>query len=158
MKQILIFLIILIGLVGCKCLPEIITNTETLVEYKDTTIYIYLPGDTVVLTDSIYVYRDIETGLWNSKPSNLKTALASSYCQVVNGMVKHNLIQNEQQLEFLIKNAIQKHSTHTTTTNIVKEEVNILKWWQKGLMYGGGLFLILCGIGIVWLVMKKGLL
>ena len=146
-------------LVSCKCLPEVIhtVHTDTKVEYRDTTIYVTLPGDTVHQTDSILVYKDPVTGGLTSAPSFLRTKIARSYAQIVNGLLRHELIQEDLELELFIKDAIQKHSTHTIETKVIKEEVNRLKWWQTALIYLGTVTLITCLIGGVWLVMRKGL-
>ncbi len=90
--------------------PQIITNT--VIEYRDTVVKVFVPGETVYQKDTVFVYVDKETGQLTSKPSNLKTQLATSYAQVINGVLKHNLIQQDKELDVLIKNAIKEHSTH----------------------------------------------
>ena len=43
-----------------------------------------------------------------------------------------------------VKNATNKQTTQTQITEtIIEKEVNILKWWQKGLMWVGGLCILL---------------
>jgi hypothetical protein len=157
MKNLILALLIL--LTGASCVtqkrchqkfpPEIKVITNTVIQYKDTVIYVKIPGDTVIQKDTIKVFIDKETGIISSSPSWLFSSYSKSMAQVVNGLLKHSHFQDEKELEFIIKDAIQKHSTHTTETIVQEVEVNKLKWWQKVYIWFGKLFIVvLIGVGV----------
>jgi len=105
-----------------------VTETKTIIH--DTTIYVYLPGDTI--KDTVPVFVD-KNGVINSKPSNLKTSFASSWAQVVDGVLCHNLIQNDTAIAHTIKDAIRETISNTDTrqSKTIIKEVNRLTTWQK---------------------------
>jgi hypothetical protein len=111
-----------------------VTNTVTL--YRDTIIYINLPGQTVTSPgDTVYIDRF--TNLATSEKSFLHTSLAISTAQVIGGILKHNLIQKDTTLQRLIADAVKLQSTHSVTEKQIVREVNVLFWWQKILMWIG---------------------
>ncbi len=107
-----------------------ITNTITETILRDTIVYVTLPADTV-FSPGDTVYIDIETGLATSKKSELETEYAKSWAQVVNGILLHELIQKDAEVEQRIKDAIREHSTHTVseTTIVKKKPVRGVIWW-----------------------------
>ena len=113
------------------------TKIVTQVEYRDTIVYVTIPADTV-FSPGDTVYIDNNTGLTYSERSELNTDFARSWAQVVNGILLHELIQKESEIEQKIKDAIKEHSTHTETVKETVREVNVLKWWQLGLIWIGG--------------------
>lgn len=103
---------------------------ETRTVYSDTTIFVHIPGDTVMDTLFVFITED---GLINSKPSMLETSFASSWAQVVDGKLYHDLVQNDTAIEARIKNGIRE-TTSTETwkqSTVVTMYVNRLTWWQK---------------------------
>jgi len=155
MKTFTIILVILL-LTGCvtqkrcerKFPPQVIhtdsTITNTITIFRDTTIYIYLPGDTVI--DTVKV--DVQNGVANSRPSIHETDLAWSMAQIVDNKLIHQLIMKDKTLEMLIKNAIRENATHSERRIKVKEIVkeNYLTRWQWAQLYLGrisGIFLLL---------------
>jgi hypothetical protein len=128
---------------GCnQSSDSIMIITETITEFSDTTIYFHVPADTV--RDTLFVFFD-DNGLVNSKPSTLETEFASSWAQVVQGKLYHDLVQKEKELEATIKDAIQKHSKieYKAVVKTIKTEVNRLTGWQKFFIIIGKVFSIL---------------
>jgi hypothetical protein len=122
--------------------PQLITSdsviTNTITIYRDTTIYVYLPGDTVY--DTVHV--TIENGIANSRPSIHETDLAWSKAQVVDGRLIHELIQKDSVLARVIENAIRESAT-TTDRNRIKTEIiekNYVTGWQWFQIWMGRLF------------------
>ncbi|PKN85399.1 MAG: hypothetical protein CVU46_11140 [Chloroflexi bacterium HGW-Chloroflexi-8] len=115
---------------------------ETITELRDTTIFFYVPADTV--SDTLFVFFD-DNGLVNSKPSTLDTEFASSWAQVVQGKLYHDLVQKEKELAATIKDAIQKHSKieYKAVIKTIEKEVNRLTGWQKFFIIIGKVFSIL---------------
>ena len=153
MKHFLIILTLSLTVTSCvtqracnrKFPPQVTTITNTVTEtiLRDTIIYVTLPAE-VVTSPGDTVYIDRVTGLSTSRKSTLETTYASSWAQVVNGILLHELEQKESEIEQRIENAIRESSTHTETVKEVVKEVNVLKWWQKSLMWLGVL-----GVGFV---------
>lgn len=106
------------------------TNTIT----KDTTIFIYMPADTVYLSDTIYLD---ENGQMAS--DTMKSALKWSYAAA---WVANNRLYLEHQtkdtiIEQLIENAIRESKTDTITRVDKKATTRVpfIPWWAKGLMW-----------------------
>jgi hypothetical protein len=145
MKNILIILIALISFTGCvtekRCNSKfptevmiirkdsIITEKETI--FRDTTIFIRIPGENQYYTDTIY----IKDGQLYFKPSHLRTSFAESRAWIENGHIRHTLTQNDTIISVRIKDAIrltweraEKYFTKDQT-RIVEIKV-IPKWVQ----------------------------
>lgn len=97
---------------------EIITNTVTEIQYKDTTIYIEIPGKEVIKEIPVY----IEKGLVNSGLSVLNVPFAESYSQVVNSKLRHELIQTDTLLLFKLENSLQTIKTQEKQIKVLKEK------------------------------------
>ena len=136
MKTILIILIAVL-FTGCitqkKCLrkfpPQIITEKEVITEiiYRDTTIYVHIPADTVYAENIIFKTPDG----WQTELSVLDQTYAKSSAQVVNGILKHGLFQKETYIEQLIKDAVRENSTHTIEYKTEINEVPYIPAWHK---------------------------
>ena len=148
--RILILLTAVILLSGCatqrrcarKFPPQVKTEIKTEVEtvYRDTTIYVYVPADTITLTDTIQVYVTPEG--YQTRLSELHTDLAFSTAQVVDGSLRHDLMQKETEIERVIKNAVKEQSTHTVEKEVETHEVRYIPnfyWILLGLILGLGL-------------------
>jgi len=128
---------------GCNLSSDsVMIIRETITELRDTTIFFYVPADTV--SDTLFVFFD-DNGLVNSKPSTLDTEFASSWAQVVQGKLYHDLVQKEKELAATIKDAIQKHSKieYKAVIKTIEKEVNRLTGWQKFFIIIGKVFSIL---------------
>ena len=155
MKTFIIILVILL-LTGCvtqkrcdrKFPPQLIhtdsliTNSTTI--FGDTTIFVYLPGNTII--DTVFV--QVKNGIANSRPSIHETDLAWSMAQIVDNKLIHQLIMKDKTLEMLIKNAIRENSTHSERRIRYKEIVkeNYLSGWQWAQLWLGritGIFILL---------------
>jgi hypothetical protein len=122
--------------------PQVITSdsviTNTITIYRDTTIYVYLPGDTV--RDTIEVV--VKEGIANSRPSIHETDLSWSKAQVVDGRLIHELIQKDSVLARVIDNAIRESAIITDRTRIETKiiEKNFVSSWQWFQIWLGRLF------------------
>lgn len=101
-KLISILLVTAIVLFGC-CPTKTITVTETVIKdslvYRDTTVYVQLPGDTVTDSVPFNVYipgidSPIPAHLINSDTLELKSILSISYTWVKGGYL-HGIIQDK---------------------------------------------------------------
>ena len=119
-----------------------IANDSTIVHsleiIKDTTIYVPVPGQSV--HDSIQVI--ITEGIMNSPVSALETTYANSKAWVVDGHLKHTLLQKTSVIPVTIPGAI--HTSATTSVNTIKVPYYIdrpipkpFSWWQKLFLWTG---------------------
>jgi hypothetical protein len=109
--------------------PQIITKTETITEtvYRDTTIYVHIPADTIY--SEKVIFKSPEG--WQTELSVLDQTYAKSTAQVVNGTLKHELFQKQTEIERVISNAIKENSTHTVDTIVKIHEVPYIPAWHK---------------------------
>lgn len=132
-----------------------VLKTVTNTIYRDTTIYIHVPGES--RTDSVMVqvtvYKDGTVKL--STPVNtLHTSFATSRAWVENGRLKHTLIQKDSAYKATIENAIKitQHFVKESSKGAVKKEyIHYLTWWDKIFRFIGYISLI----PIVYLIYKR---
>lgn len=112
--------------------PTVQTDTVLIksVEMRDTIIYIHVPGDTITLTDTIYIDETLST-----PRSHLTAKFAESFAWVDHGRLRHELYQFDQVLSDTIWNAIQRYSTQEVITVDRVHEVEVVPWWHKWVMF-----------------------
>lgn len=151
-------IIILLGLLITSCSPKIIKEVVTKdsiiykekISYRDTTIFRYLPGDTVYKETIVYV--DKATGLINSKKLFAFTSLAEASAWVYNSKLFLNLIQKDTTIEFRLDSAIKEASywkeKYQNSNTVVTKEVTKSPWYMKVLAWIGSLSLVVIGLWI----------
>lgn len=151
-------IIILLGLLITSCSPKIIKEVVTKdsiiykekISYRDTTIFRYLPGDTVYKETIVYV--DKATGLVNSKKLFAFTSLAEASAWVYNSKLFLNLIQKDTTIEFRLDSAIKEASywkeKYQNSNTVVTKEVTKSPWYMKVLAWIGSLSLVVIGLWI----------
>lgn len=134
--------------------PQVITETkvETEVKWRDTTIYVTLPADTVIQEKEVIVYKTPEG--YQTDVSELTTQFAYSAAQVINGRLTHELHQKEAELEQTIKNAIKEQSTHTVKERVEVYEVIVNNFWTRLYRWFFWITLALGG-GFIFAKMKR---
>lgn len=134
-------------------IDSVITKTETI--YRDTTIFIELPGDTI--RDTITV--EVVNGIANSRPSIHETDLAWSKAQVVNGFLQHELIQKDSTLARVIEKAIRESATTTDKTKVVTKivEKNYITGWQWFQIWLGRLLMALAAMFVGYVIIRSRL-
>lgn len=95
---------------------EIIRDVQIETIYRDTIIYIKVPGKTVIKKVPVYINK----GVVNSELSVLNVPFATGFAQVVNSRLEHELTQTDTILRVELENAL-KHS------KILEKENKILK-------------------------------
>ena len=91
------------------CVTEIETKTDTIIKtktvirYRDTTLYIEMPGREIIKEVPVY----IKEGIVESDLSVLVTPLARSTARVLNSRLEHYLIQNDTTLQLELQDALQ---------------------------------------------------
>lgn len=151
-------IIILLGLLITSCSPKIIKEVVTKdsiiykekISYRDTTIFRYLPGDTVYKETIVYV--DKATGLINSKKLFAFTSLAEASAWVYNSKLFLNLIQKDTTIEIRLDSAIKEASywkeKYQNSNTVVTKEVTKSPWYMKVLAWIGSLSLVVIGLWI----------
>jgi hypothetical protein len=159
MKKLIIFLLLVIGLLGCnmkrycaKNYPPVV-NTETVTEIqrRDTTIYVQIPGDTVTLPKEVIVEVEKETGLINLPLQRLDVDFAWATVRINNSVLDFNLYQKEKELQLTIEKAISE----STTKEIKNVEVPVYynTWWDKQFIKIGKFSSGLCGFGALTFIL-----
>lgn len=121
---------------GCPWkMVDSVLVTQTVTTYRDTTIYIKLPGETVF--DSIEVPVRISTPV-----SLLETANAISRAWIEAGLLKHELQQKQVMQPVTIRNALKEEKA--LQKEIIKVPVPVerkvkapLTWAERTLIYSG---------------------
>jgi len=97
---------------------DTIIKTKTVIEYRDTTIYVKVPGKTVIKKVPVY----IKEGIVESDLSVLVTPLARSTAQVVGSKLNHELIQVDTTLRIKLENALKREKILEKQNTILKEK------------------------------------
>lgn len=101
---------------------------NTMTVYRDTTIFIRIPGDTFYL----------ETSANLEQINTLTTSYCISRAWIQDGMLKHSLVQKDTLIPEIVENGVK-----STITSVEKERYHIadendaLTWWQKLQMHAG---------------------
>ena len=116
------------------CITETETSTETNteiiteIEYRDTTIIVYISEEKV--KDKIPVRIEdenkkpvpVKKEYVNSELSILQVPFATSYAQVINSKLSHELIQTDTVLLFKLQNAIKTVKRQEKVIKVLKEK------------------------------------
>lgn len=154
MKYLIILLLLIVTSCSPKIIKEVVTKDSIIyresISYRDTTIFRYLPGDTVFKNTIVYV--DKATGLINSKKLLAFTSLAEASAWVYNSKLFLNLIQKDTTIEIRLDSAIKeanywKEKYHNSSTVVTKETFKSL-WYMKVLAWIGSLSLVVIGLWI----------
>ena len=151
--KILFICIFSILLFSCKEIQYVPINNETVIEYRDTTIYVEVP---------VEVIKEI---LPDTDTSHLETSLAISEAWVNAGKLNHTLTHKDAKIEQTIpvpEKHTQKDSVIVSIKEVVKEvpvEVEKpLNAWQSFRMSVGTITLIALLLWAVIKILKKYLL
>ena len=161
MKYSIFILIVLLS--GCvtqnKCLfkfppPPPDTIHTNSVEWRDTTILKYLPGEIVI--DSIIVEKLIEKRIKVPYTAvYAETLLAEATASIENNKLKLELIQRDSLFVFLLDSAIQaSHDTITIKQPYIKE-VPVKTRWQDFVSIGFWIVLGLFLFTLLFLILRK---
>ena len=113
--------------VPVKVETEILTNTITKIEYRDTTIYVYLPGKVIERKVPVYITK----GIVNSDLSVLVTPLARSTARVFNSELEHDLIQTDTTLQLEVQNALKTIKIQEKQIETLKEKYVVTLYENK---------------------------
>ena len=153
----LLFFITLVLLVT-SCSPRIIKEVSVKdsiiykekIVFRDTTIFKYLPGDTVFKSTIVYV--DKITGLVNSKKLFAFTSLPEASAWVYNSKLFLNLIQKDTTIEIRLDSAIKEATywkeKYQSNSSVVVKEVTKSPLYMKVLAWIGSLSLVVIGLWV----------
>ena len=115
-------ILLVLGLLA-SCSPRIITEKETVIEYRDTTI---------IDTAYFEVPVEVEKIVTRDTTSHLENSLAISDAMVTDGFLHHSLETKPQKVPVPV--VIHVRDTIKQEAQIVYKEVPVeqpLSWWQK---------------------------
>ena len=128
---------------GCPLMLEndTVLKLMTIRTSHDTTIFVYLKGDTIHAVDTVFIIK----GLAQSKEHRLDLAYAYSIAYVSDGLLFHSLIQKPSAISKTIKNAIVSDDRYKylTITRTVTKTTNFLSSWQQAQIWIGRILGIL---------------
>ncbi|MDD5006413.1 MAG: hypothetical protein PHS33_07965 [Candidatus Omnitrophica bacterium] len=129
----------------------------TLIIYRDTVIYIHLPGDTVYKVTEVFVPAPGNRLLINSDTSHLQTQFCWSWAVINRGELYHRLGQNDTVIELKINNykkRIDSLMVYIKKTEIDRQNAsNKAKFPWLALFFG---ILAISGIlGILYYLIKN---
>lgn len=140
------YIIIILALISTSCVtqrrcydkfpPDTVKIVRDTTIYKDTTIYIHLPGDTV--RDSIPVPVSIPPDI-NRKPAEAHTSLAHARAWIENRQLKLELTQKDSLFQVQLDSAIRANKHQETITRIVEKPLPPKPFYKVG-------FFILLGL------------
>ena len=137
-----------------KCLekypPQVREITKTVTVYRDTTIFVRIPGDTVHRIDTVWIDRH---GFVQSDVSILYTRFAESRAWIKNSKLFHKLTQNEDTVSKVLQGAIRTEVQYVDRVSTV-EVPRALTWWQTTQIWAGRL-LLMCVAVLIGLVVAR---
>lgn len=98
------------------------TVIKTEIVYKDTTIYVNIPGKTVIKKVPVY----IEKGIVNSELSILNVPFARSTAQVINSIQRHELVQTDTVMRVKLENALKVVKRQEKTIRVLNEKYVVM--------------------------------
>ncbi len=121
------------------------TTVNTISTIRDTTIYVWVPGDTVFQWVAVS----------DTAVSSLNTPLAHSSAWIRDGRLNHRLEQRDTIISKTIEGALKTTITESQRKEILvkTEYINELTWWQWLQVYLGRVFIGLLVVIIAWRVM-----
>lgn len=137
MKYLIYIFIISIGLSSCmterKCnnkYPQkVIVKDSIVYKLKEVIIHdtLYLAGDTIAVSDTVYV--DNVTGLLTSNRIYSETEYAKAWAQIINNKLFLELIQKDTAIARVIKENIEIKEVYVTKTIEVNKWIH--HWYDK---------------------------
>lgn len=164
MKKLIPILIILIGFLASCRTPQVLTTTETVIKYRDTTVYVQLPvyidkiikvplpADTIRITEKVYVN---DQGLATMKPVHKEQGIIAADIVIESGKLSANFYLKDSTMLYNYKdtltvgdsikiyNAIKEKLTTTTNTVVKPPERYVSKFSKFTHWYFVITFLIL---------------
>jgi hypothetical protein len=131
MKNLILIFASVIILTSCKTQKVIekhfrdsIHTENTVTKYRDSLVKVYLPSQVKIVHDTVIIYV-------NGKPytSNIITAqtdYAQAFAQIILGKLTLK-IENKNQVQFLLKNAIRETLTEIFTSSINSNQKETIK-------------------------------
>ena len=129
----LMLIMSLVSLVSCSTVKYVPVGTETVVEYRDTTIYL---TDTVTIEIPKEVVKEIVP---QDKISILSTSLATSEAKIEKGMLTHRLEQKgtlKTQIDTIVTvQYVDRYINKEVPIEVVKEVKHIPNWCWYSLIF-----------------------
>ena len=158
-----IFILIVVLLSGCvtsrKCFekfppPPADTIHTSSIEWRDTTIFKYLPGDTIV--DSVIIEELIEVPVDIPYTSlYAETGFSEATASIENNKLRLELIQRDSLLAIYLDSAIRINSDTIKINIPYVKEVPVKTKWQTFLATGFWIVLGLFLFTLLFLILRK---
>jgi len=143
--------------VPVKTEVEVITNTITEIEYRDTSFYYPIPERKVKEKKPVKV----KGKKVNSELSVLKVPFARSSAQVINSHLKHELVQTDTLLLLKFKDALKTVKILEKQNKVLKEKV-VVKVTENShfalftiKVFWGLIVIVILGVGYLFFKFKS---
>lgn len=163
MRKVLVILVSLVMLLGCKTIKSSVnektdTSDSVRIEYKERIVKVPVYVEVEVPVEKVSTQTKDST-------SHLETSFAISDASLIwiDGVafIRHSLENKAQKIQKKDSVPVTEKEkiiwkTRRVTYNKTEIREKQLAWWQKGLMWTGGIsILVLLFITLAWLVKKK---
>lgn len=163
MRKVLVILVSLVMLLGCKTIKSSVnektdTSDSVRIEYKERIVKVPVYVEVEVPVEKVSTQTKDST-------SHLETSFAVSNASIIwiDGVafLRHSLENKAQKIQKKDSVPVTEKEkiiwkTRRVTYNKTEIREKQLAWWQKGLMWTGGIsILVLLFITLAWLVKKK---
>ena len=163
MRKVLVILVSLVMLLGCKTIKSSVnektdTSDSVRIEYKERIVKVPVYVEVEVPVEKVSTQTKDST-------SHLETSFAISDASMIwiDGVafLRHSLENKAQKIQKKDSVPVTEKEkiiwkTRRVTYNKTEIREKQLAWWQKGLMWTGGIsILVLLFITLAWLVKKK---
>lgn len=113
--------------------PDTITKVETvtITQWKDTTVTVHIPGDSIFVHDTTFIFPDPVT----FEPLTARLPLAHSTAWVEGGRLNLGLWIDSTTLRFKLDSAMATINTTETITETVIVEKPVKEKWPRILMW-----------------------
>lgn len=163
MRKVLVILVSLVMLLGCKTIKSSVnektdTSDSVRIEYKERIVKVPVYVEVEVPVEKVSTQTKDST-------SHLETSFAISDASLIwiDGVafLRHSLENKAQKIQKKDSVPVTEKEkiiwkTRRVTYNKTEIREKQLAWWQKGLMWTGGIsILVLLFITLAWLVKKK---
>lgn len=165
MKNLLLILASVIILTSCK-IPKVIEKhyrdsvhtSNTVIQYRDTTITVQLPPQIQIVHDTVIIYKDGKP--WTSNILKAETDFAQAFAQIILGKLTLR-IENKEQVSIYLKNAIKETIKELTTSvknDNQTEKILVeyqMRWWQKIFFWIGFICVIIAIVFVIFLKFRR---
>lgn len=137
----------------CPQADSVSLNVREVIRYRDTLVYIEIPGKVQIQNVPVLVER----GIVNSEASVLENDFAISKAAVKDGQLVHELTLKQQRLEKTIPDAIKETIRTEVKTSVKMVAKNYVTGWQWAQIWAGRILALILALFVGYRLVKMRL-